>query len=50
MREILFRGKRVGKGEFAYGSLILAGAYCCILESEEDYTYVLRCCKYSKNC
>lgn len=36
MREILFRGKRVGKGEFAYGSLILAGAYCCILESEED--------------
>ena len=36
MREILFKGKRIDNGEFAYGSLIQAGTYCCILESEED--------------
>lgn len=45
MREILFRGKRTdGKG-WAYGSLIQAGSYCCILESEDkvhpmDYPYL----------
>ena len=35
MREILFRGK-TESGRWAYGSLIMAGPYCCILESEED--------------
>lgn len=35
MREILFRGKTV-HGKWVYGSLISAGSYCCILESEED--------------
>lgn len=35
MREILFRGK-TDSGRWAYGSLILAGTYCCILESEEN--------------
>lgn len=44
MREILFRGKTKA-GRWAYGSLILAGSYCCILESEEnahpsDYPYL----------
>lgn len=44
MREILFRGKTYS-GEWAYGSLILAGSYCCILEAEEcvhpmDYPYL----------
>lgn len=44
MREILFRGK-TERGYWAYGSLISAGAYCCILESEEkvhpmDYPYL----------
>lgn len=44
MREILFRGK-TKDGRWAYGSLILAGEYCCILESEEnmhplDYPYL----------
>lgn len=34
MREILFRGKTKG-GRWAYGSLILAGTYCAILESED---------------
>lgn len=43
MREILFRGK-TESGEWVYGSLISAGSYCCILESEEnvhpmDYPY-----------
>lgn len=31
MREILFRGKRLDKGEWAYGSLIHVREYCCIL-------------------
>ena len=35
MKEILFRGK-TESGRWVYGSLILAGAYCCILEKEED--------------
>ena len=35
MREILFRGK-TENGRWAYGSLISAGDYCCILEAEED--------------
>lgn len=35
MKEILFRGKE-NTGNWVYGSLILAGTYCCILESEED--------------
>lgn len=44
MREILFRGK-TGAGNWVYGSLILAGRYCCILETEEnvhplDYPYL----------
>lgn len=44
MREILFRGK-TERGYWAYGSLISAGKYCCILESEEkvhpmDYPYL----------
>lgn len=44
MREILFRGKK-HDGTWAYGSLIQAGTYCCILEAEEnvhpkDYPYL----------
>ena len=44
MREILFRGK-TENGRWAYGSLISAGDYCCILEAEEnvhpmDYPYL----------
>lgn len=44
MREIIFRGK-TREGRWAYGSLILAGTYCCILESEDvvhpmDYPYL----------
>ena len=44
MREILFRGK-TKCGMWVYGSLILAGSFCCILESEEnvhpmDYPYL----------
>lgn len=44
MREILFRGK-TDNGRWVYGSLILAGDYCCILEAEEnvhpmDYPYL----------
>ena len=35
MREILFRGK-TKDGRWAYGSLIMTGSYCCILESEDD--------------
>lgn len=35
MKTILFRGKTT-EGEWVYGSLILAGDYCCILESEKD--------------
>lgn len=35
MKEILFRGK-TETGKWVYGSLILAGSYCCILESEDD--------------
>lgn len=35
MREILFRGKN-DRGKWVYGSLIVAGEYCCILESEKD--------------
>lgn len=35
MREILFRGK-TKTGRWVYGSLILAGSYCCILEPEDD--------------
>lgn len=35
MKEILFRGK-TKSGRWVYGSLILAGTYCCILEREED--------------
>ena len=45
MLDILFRGKRRDNNEWVYGSLILAGSYCCILESEEnvhpvDYPYL----------
>ena len=36
MKEILFRGKCRDTGEWVYGSLILAGTYCCILELEEN--------------
>lgn len=44
MREILFRGKTY-TGRWAYGSLILAGEYCCILEDiydmhPADYPYL----------
>lgn len=44
MREILFRGKK-HNGTWAYGSLIKADTYCCILEAEEnvhpiDYPYL----------
>lgn len=44
MREILFRGKR-HNDMWAYGSLIHADTYCCILESEYavhpmDYPYL----------
>ena len=35
MREIIFRGKK-HNGTWAYGSLIQAGTYCCILEAEEN--------------
>lgn len=35
MREILFRGKK-HDGTWAYGSLIQADTYCCILELEEN--------------
>lgn len=35
MKQILFRGK-TESGRWAYGSLILAESYCCILEREED--------------
>ena len=35
MRELLFRGRK-RDGTWAYGSLISAGSYCCILESEEN--------------
>lgn len=36
MRDILFRGKRVGGNDFVYGNLIHVDDYCCILEREED--------------
>jgi hypothetical protein len=36
MLDILFRGKRRDNNEWVYGSLILAGSYCCILELEEN--------------
>lgn len=44
MRDILFRGK-TENGGWAEGSLIRAGSYCCILESEDcvhpsDYPYL----------
>lgn len=44
MREILFRGK-THQGRWAYGSLIVAEDFCCILEAEEnvhpmDYPYL----------
>lgn len=35
MREILFRGK-TENDKWVYGSLIVAGDYCCILELEEN--------------
>lgn len=34
MKQILFRGK-TETGRWAYGSLILADNYCCILESDD---------------
>jgi hypothetical protein len=44
MRDFLFRGK-TKDGRWVYGSLIVAGKYCCILEAEEnvhplDYPYL----------
>lgn len=44
MREILFRGRETD-GDWAKGSLIVAGKYCCILENEDnvhpmDYPYL----------
>jgi uncharacterized phage protein (TIGR01671 family) len=44
MKNILFRGK-TEYGKWVYGSLILAGKYCCILEAEDevhpaDYPYL----------
>ena len=45
MQEFLFRGKRKDGSGWAYGSLIQAANFCCILESEEnmhpmDYPYL----------
>ena len=41
MKKILFRGK-TKRGNWVYGSLIVSGKYCCILEADDgsyDYPY-----------
>lgn len=35
MKNYVFKGKTTD-GRWVYGSLILSGDYCCILENEED--------------
>ena len=46
MRNYIFRGRKVYGDEWAYGSLVKRGDYCCILEDEsalnpsDDYPWM----------